>query len=374
MIFFSIIAILIATINCYLNITPNDLAGTENLKLELTDKQLAIQKHLSWLTILQPNNNPPADNSTKFSWHGWDSNYNNNQTDMTSVRYPLAFIGYALAALVYKTPAYTELAVAILDNVIQRLLEKHQYEYIELYWSHISTFPDPVAYENIMYSGHLAMLISLYESISGDYKYTTKGWYFTWPGQKSIHYDANKLMGAIQSQIVSDHTGGVCCEPESIFITCNNHPRIAFSLYDSIHGTNYSSTHGKWERWVREHARAPIDDLRYFRIIYYRPAHAFIPFYGTTGNDAWTLSFMSWFGDKEFLVEGYEKLTRNVRWRGVGDEQEYLYAGVFGRMSELNTWLATSMYPIVAHRIKMGWCWWIIFFLGVIYAEIFKFV
>ena len=82
---------------------------------------------------------------------------------------------------------------------------------------------------------------------------------------------------------------------------------------------------------------------------------------------------MSWFGDKEFLVKGYEKLTGNVRWRSVGDEQEYLYAGVFGKMSELNTWLrrCIRLWLIVSRWV---WCWWIGFFLGVIYAEIFKFV
>ncbi len=338
------------TVNCYLNIILNNLDGTESLNLEITDKQLGLQKFLAWLTLLQTGNK--QNDTTQFGWLGWDSNYNNNQTDMTSVRYPLAFIGYSIAAMVYKTPAYRELSVKIIDNVIRRLIEQHQYEYIKLYWSHIDTFPDPIAYENIMYSGHLAMLISLYESISGDYKYTNEGWYFVWPNYKPIHYDARKLMQSIQDQILKDATGGVCCEPYSIFITCNNHPRIAFALYDDIHGTNFSSTNDKWEKWVRDHARAPIDDLRYFRIIYYKPAHAFIPFYGTTGNDAWTLSFMSWFKDKEFLSNGFEKLTNNIRWKKVSDDQEYLFAGIFGKMSELNTWLATSMYPIVAKQYE----------------------
>ena len=268
--FLVFLLVLAAHANAYLNIVPNHLNGTENLAQELTDKQLGLQKYLAWLTVLQPQTSQHLANSTKFGWQGWSSNYNNNQTDMTSVRYPLAFIGYALAALVYKTPAYRELSVSILDNVIQRLIEQHQYEYIQFYWSHLETFPDPIAYENIMYSGHLAMLIALYESISGDFKYTSDGWDFNWPNHAPIHYNAAKLMQSIQDQILRERTGGVCCEPNSIFITCNNHPRIAFSLYDAIHGTNFSSSNAKWESWVKKHARAPIDDLRYFRIIYYK--------------------------------------------------------------------------------------------------------
>ncbi len=44
------------------------------------------------------------------------------------------------------------------------------------------TWPDPVAYKNIMYSGHLAQLLALYEALSGDINtYSVTGWNFTWP-------------------------------------------------------------------------------------------------------------------------------------------------------------------------------------------------
>jgi hypothetical protein len=295
---------------CLLNVVPNSLKGTETLNLRVTDKQLAIQKYLASLTIFQSKS---EHNQTMFGWKGWEANYNNDQKDMYSVRYPLAFIGYSIAAMAYKTPIYRELSANILDNVIQRLLEKHQYEYIQDYWSHLSTFPDPVANENIMYSGHLAMLISLYESISGNLKYSTQGWQFKWSNQSSIGYDSKKLMDAIFKQSLQEESGGICCEPNSIFITCNNHPRLAFVLFDQIHNTSYASINKKWEEWVRKHGRATIDDFRYFKIIYYKPIHTFIPFYGSTGNDAWTLTFMNWYSDKEFLVKGYEKLTKNIR-------------------------------------------------------------
>lgn len=310
---------LFGLIHCKLDIIANKIDGTENLKFTLTDKQLSIQKYLVWLTCLQEHDYLTASNTTKFGWLDWESNYNNDQTNMDSVRYPLAFIGYAAASLAYTTPAYRHLTTRILDNVIQRLLEQHQYAYIELYWSLTRTFPDPVTHENIMYSGHLAMLIALYESISGDLvKYSEIGWKFVWNNNGSngtsiiIEYNAAKLMEAINRQVVGDETGGVSCEPNSIFVVCNNHHRIAFALYDAMHGTNFSRTNSKWEKWVKRHGRAPenlpIDDYRYFRIIYYRPIHEWIPIYGTAGNDAWTLAFMNgWIGDKEFAREGFER-------------------------------------------------------------------
>lgn len=243
---------------CELDITANSIIGTENVPFNLTDKQLAVQKYLAWLTILQEKNDNFTDNSTKFGWRGWEVNYNDDQKYLPGVRYPLAFLGYAAAALVYKTPAYSELAIRILDNVIERILEENQYKYIEDYWKNMKFFPDPVYHENIMYSGHLAMLISLYESISGDLvKYSEKGWDFTWKGKTKIHYDSRRLMKAIFDQVEADETGGVACEPNSIFVICNNHHRIAFALYDLIHSTNFSKSNQKWEKWLVKHGRAP---------------------------------------------------------------------------------------------------------------------
>lgn len=190
---------LVIFIDCELNIRANSLEGTENVHLNLTDKQLSLQKYLSWLTFLQSKND--LNTTSKFGWLDWELNYNNDQTNVDSTRYPLAFIGYAAASIVYKTPSYRQVSVRIVDNVIQRLLEQHQYEYIQLYWSHLSSFPDPVIHENIMYSGHLAMLIALYESLSGDFKYTNIGWNFTWPGYANISYTAKKLMDVIHDQV-----------------------------------------------------------------------------------------------------------------------------------------------------------------------------
>lgn len=345
-----ILSFLTSIFLCELNFEANVLEGTENLPLEITDKQLALQKYLAFLTILQNKTNSTFDNSTNFGWLGWESNYNYDQLYLPAVRYPLTFIGYAISALVYKTPSYRELSINIIDNVIQRLLEEHQYRYIEFYWNNSKYFPDPVVHENIMYSGHLAMLISLYESISGDFsKYSQKGWYFSWNGQKKKFYNSQKLMNAIYHQVEKGETGGVACEPNSIFVICNSHQRIAFQLFDAMHGSNYSLSNRKWENWLKKHGRAPNiwpnKDYRYFRIIYFEPAHEWIPIYGTSGNDAWALAYMNaWVNDKSFIQKGFNQILNSKEWKRVDKNQEYIDAGLFGKISQLNTWLASSLY------------------------------
>ena len=344
------------TIFSELDIISNSINGTENLNLALSDKQLGILNYFAHLTILQAKNGTVnSTNFTAFGWEGWESNYNNDQRFLQAVRYPLAFIGYAVSFIVYKTPGYRELAINIVDNVIQRLLEEHQYEYIENYWKDLKSFPDPVYVENIMYSGHLAMLIALYESISGNFKYSESGWFFKWNGEKRFHYNTTLLMNAILRQVKKDETGGVACEPNSIFVICNNHHRIAYQIYDAIHKTNYSQTNDKWEDWLKHHGRAPDilpdGDYRYFRIIYYSPIHAWIPLYGTSGNDAWALTFMnSWIKDKKFAADGYEQMLKSHQWKQVSIEEAYLDAGYFGKLSELNTWLASSLFLSVENQ------------------------
>ena len=346
---FITIIILPVTVLSKLDIRPNSIIGTEYLDLALTDKQLALVNYFANLTILQISSNKTN------SWKGWENNYYNDQRFLDAVRYPLAFIGYAISSVVYKTPNYRELVIDIIDNVIQRLVEENQYKYIEIYWKNSKSFPDPVFSENIMYSGHLAMLISLYESISGNLKYSSDGWVFKWNGENRFHYNTKKLMDALFRQVVDDETGGVACEPNSIFVICNNHHRIAFNLYDKIHKTNYSRSNNKWEDWLIRHGRAPDnlpnEDYRYFRIIYYKPIHAWIPLYGTSGNDAWALTFMnSWIKNKKFTSEGYLQMLKSHQWKSISSNEEYLDAGYFGKISELNTWLASSLYLSVENQ------------------------
>lgn len=78
----------------------------------------------------------------------------------TCIRYEIAGLAYAAAVLAYKTPAYTQVVESILFGSIIRMIDKVVWQYVELFddFKEQSTYPDPVAYKNIMYSGHLAQV------------------------------------------------------------------------------------------------------------------------------------------------------------------------------------------------------------------------
>lgn len=143
-----------AHLTCSLIVEENSVAGTEVLTNALTSKQLAIQRWFAQLTYLQPRDN----------WTGWGDAINDVDCDgNTCMRYEISGLAYAAAVLASKTPAYTGLAESIMYDCIMRMIQKPVWQYVELFddFKDQPTYPDPVAYKNIMYSGHLAQVYNL---------------------------------------------------------------------------------------------------------------------------------------------------------------------------------------------------------------------
>ena len=137
-----------------LYVEERTLKGTETLKDSLTPKQLAIQRWFSQLTYLQDID----------SWDGWGDALNDLDCDgNTCIRYEISSLAYTAAVLGSKTPAYTQLTETIMYNAIMRMIQKPVWQYIELFddFKDQPTYPDPVIYKNIMYSGHLAQVSQL---------------------------------------------------------------------------------------------------------------------------------------------------------------------------------------------------------------------
>jgi hypothetical protein len=150
--FFCAVIVNFAIINVQsIHVDSNNVSGTETLVDGLTSKQLAIQRWFAQLTYLQDDED----------WTGWGESINDVHCDGNScIRYELAGLAYAAALLAAKTPAYTQVAEAMLYSSIKRMISKPVWQYIEIFddFTSQSTYPDPVIYKNIMYSGHLAQV------------------------------------------------------------------------------------------------------------------------------------------------------------------------------------------------------------------------
>ncbi len=119
----------------------------------LTDKQLAIQRWFAALTYFKQD---------LSNWDGWGDAIDDVNCDgNTCIRYEIAGLAYGIAVLASMTPAYTQLTEVMMYRTIQRMTQQIVYQYIEVFpdFQDQPSYPDPVAYKNIMYSGHLAQVI-----------------------------------------------------------------------------------------------------------------------------------------------------------------------------------------------------------------------
>ncbi|KXS94210.1 hypothetical protein AC579_3351 [Pseudocercospora musae] len=97
-----------------------------------------------------------------------------------------------------------------------------------------------------MYSGHLLLMTSLYAMLFDDDEYEKEGGItFKWNplfwglGSEEFRYDNRMLQKVILKQMEENEWVGVCCEPNAVFVVCNQFPLIAMRYNDVRDGTNY---------------------------------------------------------------------------------------------------------------------------------------
>ncbi|KAL3451087.1 hypothetical protein BJX65DRAFT_293696 [Aspergillus insuetus] len=168
-------------------------------------------------------------------------------------RYQLATMAYAAGAAHYhRLPAMRSLFKTLLEDLIDKMLKRDVWGYW-LLTSHSGKavdpdlkelrkpWADPIVRENIMYSGHLLLMVSLYTMLFNDEAYDEDGALkFVWDpvfwgmGREVFSYSRLSLQETVLSEMESQGWLGACCEPNTIFVVCNQFPIIAFR-YNDIH-------------------------------------------------------------------------------------------------------------------------------------------
>jgi hypothetical protein len=210
-------------------------------------------------------------------WRGWEGA---DQHGMEAYRYQAAFMAYALALQQYHSvPAWRELHQQTIARLIVRMLQKPVWDYWEevsqgLDWydpDYAGPLPavrDPVRDRNIMYSGHLVHMAALHEMLYRDFRWDLPGAFtFRWSESEAYVYDLPTLLTRIRDEMAAG-PGGVQCEPNLIFPECNQHPILAFKLFDDLHGTDLFAARAHFARLFE---RAPMVDPDTHEVVaYYR--------------------------------------------------------------------------------------------------------
>lgn len=213
------------------------------------------------------------------SWEGFHSPL--SQSMNFALRYQIAFSTYAIAMLQQCTPAYRAPHLEAMRAAIEKMLHRDAWGYWRIPEpkaarhnhsdSHthgaptsehlalmsappkrLTTAPsDPIALNNLQYSGHLSTILGLYEKLSSDHTYDAP---FTLRDAQSgveYSYTHSKVAERIYAQMEENRFGGVCCEPGMAYVPCNNHAMASNTLHDALHGSHYSEANAGWLKTVR---------------------------------------------------------------------------------------------------------------------------
>ena len=170
-----------------------------------------------------------------------------DQYQTAAVRYQLNFMGYALSmAQATRLPALS----AYLNVAQQRLIDKQtdhriwRYWALENFWGNLKYDPDPVAHENIMYTGFCATQIAMYQAASGLRDYDQAGSFtLHQTPEKAYAYDFPSLISALNREYQRSPFYLIACEPNWVYPLCNTIGAAAIKAYDAQNGSQLWPNH-----------------------------------------------------------------------------------------------------------------------------------
>ncbi len=309
----------------------------------LSDRQLAMQRWFSEIT--------DQSDRTAQPWQSFIDD--GKQFNLKSLRYQLAFGGYGCAVMAAQTPAYREVVHRQLDDICQRMIDRRVWQFVTHYWDYGDAPTDPCFFDNVMYTGHLTQLMCLQELLTGDRRYSTEGWDFVSGDGRRVHYDLEQAIQRMHKQSVENSSGGICCEPGLVFAVCNNHSSNSYTLFDLLHGTNYSEVNQKWFDWMRKNFRNPHPKAReLLYVIYQNDAEKFLKM-GDVGADCWALGWgYPWHPTTDFAKAGWKHIVEKARWNNPWPNQRFVKSNPLFQAQGATLGSANSFLVLLAKQME----------------------
>ncbi|KAJ7148013.1 hypothetical protein C8R46DRAFT_1128885 [Mycena filopes] len=176
---------------------------------------------------------------------------------LDALRYQLATMTYAAGAAHYhRLPALRSVFKTLVEALIAKMLDKESGRMVDPDIKELrKPWANPVVRENIMYSGHLILMVSMHAMLFNDDKYDEpEALVFDWNpifwgmGPERFTYNRTTLEEAIFLEMERESWVGVCCEPNCVFVVCNQFPLIAKRYNDVRNGTK--TVDGVLEKYI----------------------------------------------------------------------------------------------------------------------------
>lgn len=172
--------------------------------------------------------------------------------EMGYIRYVIALSGYSIALAAAHTPAYRKPFSAAMDAAIGKMLDVRAWRDWMTKWNGTN----PIGPDNIMYSGHLSLMMILHRKLFNDRKYESPTT-LTYDDGRTFKTSIQDLTESLYRQTIGnvdsrgDHYFGVACEPSMVWMPCNTPHRIQQIMFDQLYGTYYAMSNADWLRWLK---------------------------------------------------------------------------------------------------------------------------
>lgn len=163
-----------------------------------------------------------------------------DQFQTAATRYQLNFLAYGVALTQARyTPAlrgYMHAAqIALIDKQAQHSV--WSYWGLENLWGNLRADPDPVARENIMYTGFVALQMALFGASTGRRDFSQAGRFtLTHPSGRRYVHDAGSLVRRLEHEYTTSPYYLIACEPNWVYPLCNAIGASAIMAFDAQHG------------------------------------------------------------------------------------------------------------------------------------------
>ena len=146
-----------------------------------------------------------------------------DQFQTAATRYQIAQTGYALALLNSRLPAFRGYLHQAQIKLIQKQCDPRIWRYwqYENAWGNFDLNPDPVARDNIMYTGFLAAQIAMFQRQTGDMRFSRPGALHLKSGKHHFSHDQGSLIDALFRGWQTSEYTLMPCEPNWIYPLCN---------------------------------------------------------------------------------------------------------------------------------------------------------
>jgi hypothetical protein len=285
----------------------------------VTNQQLGMFNYIHSISVTPPDDIGAADWGPEVPFGAFGSGAPGGAVNMH--RYSIAFTGYGVSMLTELTPAYRERHLEAIDGMIQKLLSPLVWDY----WMRGDEYDppfdwggaNPIHPYNIMYTGHLQLLMAFYERQAGDRKYiendvalTTEDGSQTWTTNLEALSRDIHLQSLSNQDSAGNHFFSVSCETPWVFTCCNTIAQLAFAILPESIDLDASEANSKFVEWHAENMLEPDTKYYYNRYKPYEPTPEFdtkLP----GAYSAWAHHFMHGFAP-EFVEQHYPTFINNA--------------------------------------------------------------